>query len=82
MRRIGAKYLKGDGASRSVKPLAAAVRMAPALKMHAFWVFALKQVAFKIRIRRPGPIALKMGLAARRQFGLFGVNAAIGTIKN
>jgi hypothetical protein len=56
--------------------------MTPAFKMNPFRVFTLKQVVFKICIRRSRAIALKMGFTAGAQFGFFGVNAAIGAIKN
>ncbi len=62
-----------------MKPLAAAINMAPALEHHAFGVFALEHIGGEISIRTIARVALQMGLAATVKLGFLGLDAAIWT---
>ena len=77
MRRIGAKHLKRCGAARRKEPLAAAIGVAPPLKMDAFHVGEREQIRLKIVIAGTGAKAFEVRFIAGGQFCLTGLDAAV-----
>jgi hypothetical protein len=63
-----------------MKPFSAASRTAPALKVQAFGVSAVKKVAFEVLIGGAGTEAFEMGLTTRGQFSFVFFAPAVGAV--
>ena len=77
---IAAKDFEGHRAACHMKPLAAAVLVAPAFKVHALGVAAHEEIAFEIILRGTRTKAFQVRFAVGVEFGFLGGDVAVGAV--